>query len=79
MHRCEATNEADSLSFHGDRLEFDSRKMRPPAEVRLFVQYAPSVTVTPTRPGMVQEGDKVIFSLTKQHQAYYIMIFNFAL
>ena len=61
MHRCEATNEADSLLLHGDRLEFDSRRMRPPAEVTLFVQYAPSVTVTPTRPGMVQEGDKVIF------------------
>ena len=24
------------------------------------VQYAPSVTVTPARPGMIQEGDKVI-------------------
>jgi hypothetical protein len=43
--RCEAWNEA------GDNLR--------PALARLFVQYAPSVTVTPVRPGMVQEGDKV--------------------
>ena len=43
--RCEAWNEA------GDNLR--------PALARLFVQYAPSVTVTPVRPGMIQEGDKV--------------------
>ena len=43
--RCEAWNEA------GDNLR--------PAVARLFVQYAPSVTVTPVRPGMIQEGDKV--------------------
>ena len=46
--RCEAWNEA------ADNLR--------PALARLFVQYAPSVTVTPVRPGMIQEGDKVICS-----------------
>ena len=53
--RCEAWNEA-------------ANNLRP-ALARLFVQYAPSVTVTPVRPGMIQEGDKVIskdgFGLTK--------------
>ena len=44
--RCEAWNEA-------------ANDLRP-AYARLFVQYAPSVTVTPVRPGMIQEGDKVI-------------------
>ena len=46
LFRCEAWNEA------ADNLR--------PALARLFVQYAPSVTVTPVRPGMIQEGDKVI-------------------
>ena len=45
-YRCEAWNEA------GDNLR--------PALARLFVEYAPSVTVTPVRPGMIQEGDKVL-------------------
>lgn len=45
--RCQAWNEAaDSLK---------------PATVRLHVQYAPSVTVTPVRPGMVEEGQEAIF------------------
>ena len=30
-----------------------------PATVRLHVQYAPSVTVTPVKPGMVEEGHEV--------------------
>ena len=30
-----------------------------PATVRLHVLYAPSVTVTPVKPGMVQEGQEV--------------------
>ena len=46
LFRCEAWNEA-------------ANNLRP-ALARLFVQYAPSVTVTPVRPGMIQEGDKVI-------------------
>ena len=45
--KCEAWNEA-------------ANNLRP-ALARLFVQYAPSVTVTQTRPGMVQEGDKVMY------------------
>jgi len=48
--RCEAWNEA------ADNLR--------PALARLFVQYAPSVTVTPVRPGMIQEGDKAAFHCT---------------
>jgi hypothetical protein len=59
--RCEATNEADNLSTEGDNLDFHPENFRPPAEVTLLVQYAPSVSVQPIRPGMVQEGDKATF------------------
>ena len=61
-YRCEATNEADNLSTEGDNLDFHPENFRPPAEVTLLVQYAPSVSVQPIRPGMVQEGDKVNFT-----------------
>ena len=43
--KCQAWNEA------ADNLK--------PATVRLHVLYAPSVTVTPVKPGMVQEGQEV--------------------
>ena len=59
--RCEATNEADNLSVERNLLDFDPKKSRPAAEVRILVQYAPSVTVQPVRPGMVEEGTKVNF------------------
>ncbi len=48
--RCEAWNEA-------------ANNLRP-ALARLFVEYAPTVTVTPVRPGMIQEGAKVIRQIT---------------
>ncbi len=35
-----------------------------PAMVRLHVQYAPSVTVTPVKPGMVEEGQEVNGNMT---------------
>ena len=58
--KCEAWNEA-------------ANNLRP-ALARLFVQYAPSVTVTQTRPGMVQEGDKVMYIgvefFLKSHSIY---------
>ena len=60
LFRCEATNEADDLSIKENMLEVDMKKIRPAAEVRLFVQYAPSVSVHSVRPGMVEEGNKVI-------------------
>ena len=57
--RCEATNEADNLSVERSALEFKAKKSRPAAEIRIFVQYAPSVSVQSVRPGMVEEGNKV--------------------
>ncbi len=33
-----------------------------PATIKLHVLYAPSVTVTPVKPGMVEEGQEVIFA-----------------
>ena len=44
--KCQAWNEA-------------AENLRP-ATVRLHVQYAPSVTVTPVKPGMIEEGQEVI-------------------
>ena len=58
--RCEASNEADDLPAVDDSLGFHSSKNRKAAKVTLLVQYAPSVSVQPIRPGMVQEGDEVL-------------------
>ena len=60
VFRCEATNEADNLSIERNMLGVDLKKVRPAAEIRLFVQYAPSVSVQSVRPGMVEEGNKVL-------------------
>ena len=57
-YRCEAWNEA------GDNLR--------PALARLFVEYAPSVTVTPVRPGMIQEGDKVLILRPSTTYVHYL-------